>query len=130
MESTLDDRDGSVHVDRADRDQETMDLAKVRVPKEQEYYTRGLTIIGPHDDGEQTSSDGVQNCMLQRNKQSGGTDAREDDDEDGEHFICIVGGKDGEALPYPIVGVSVASASTLPENWRQHVKLRETAEPS
>ena len=37
-------------------------------------------------------------------------------------------GQDWEALPYPIIVDSGASASTLPKDWCKHVKLWETAE--
>ena len=43
-------------------------------------------------------------------------------------MICSMRGKEWEALPYPIIVDSGASASTMPKGWCQHVKLWETPE--
>ena len=61
-------------------------------------------------------------------KQKDGRGEIEDDVADEDHLICIMRGNDWEALPYPIIVDSGASASTLPKSWCQHVKLWETAE--
>ena len=52
----------------------------------------------------------------------------EEEDESGENLICTMRGTEWEALPYPIIVDSGASASTMPKEWCKHVKLWETPE--
>ena len=64
--------------------------------------------------------------MLKGGKQKNGKHGIEDEDDEDGQLICIMRGKDWEPLPYPIIVDSGASASTLPREWCNHVKLWET----
>ena len=66
--------------------------------------------------------------MLSTNGRQGAQCREEYDDENGDSLICTMRGNNWEALPYPIIVDSGASASTLPQGWCNHVKLKETEE--
>ena len=63
-----------------------------------------------------------------KTKRGRGDEGDESEDEEADHLICTMSGNDWEALPYPIIVDSGASASTLPRGWCQRVKLWETPE--
>lgn len=75
--------------------------------------------------GPATTENGNLICMWKRNK---AMQDDEDSDDTGENIICSMRGNDLEVLPYPIIVDSGASASTLPKEWCQHLKLWETSE--
>lgn len=87
------------------------------------YYKEPLRL------GERTTSnDNGLNCMWQNRRRKERRQDEEDEDDGDEIFICTMRGNDWEALPYPIIVDSGASASILPKEWCQHVKFWETDE--
>ena len=77
---------------------------------------------------QEESANGTLNCMWRTQRPTSEIPCEEADDEEGDHLICTMRGTEWEPMPYPIIIDPGASASTLPRQWCQHVKLLETEE--
>ena len=112
-------------------------IIQERKPEGQRYSIKGWCSdqgieIQTGTDAETVKKQEISNrylhCLCKNNRPTRSPSEEDDDDVDGEQFVCIMKGREWEPLPYPIIIDSGASASTLPKEWCQHVKLWETNE--
>ena len=95
----------------------------------QRYYIMEWQRDGDESENHPLTDNGKPNCMWSSNGRQGVQRREEYDDENCDNLICTMRGNTWEALPYPIVADSGASASTLPQGWCNHLNFRETEEP-
>ena len=126
VEVTHDERDGAIHADRTDLVGKSMETVEAWRSIGQQYHVEMWTTIeGEIQFGKPGRNGGDLNCMWKSDRVVRKMGNEDFDNEDGEKLICAMRGNDWESLPYPIVVDSGASASILPKEWCQHVKLWE-----